>query len=120
MAQTVLAGEHYTSYDLEIQGRNYYAYYIPLKNPDGTVTGMIFAGAPTEDISSFISKQTTNVLFTAIVVAILGIIGALLSANSMTAAVLGAQTAVLDLAEGKLTARVGIKTTKLKASPPAY
>ena len=43
---TVLKGQEYSATDLVVNKQNYYAYYIPLKNPDGTIVGMVFAGEP--------------------------------------------------------------------------
>lgn len=39
--------QEYLAENLEIGGENWYAYYLPLKNNDGTVVGMIFAGRDT-------------------------------------------------------------------------
>lgn len=48
VVNTVINGnQEYLAENLEIGGENWYAYYLPLKNNDGTVVGMIFAGRDT-------------------------------------------------------------------------
>ena len=48
VVNTVITGnQEYLAENLEIGGENWYAYYLPLKNNDGTVVGMIFAGRDT-------------------------------------------------------------------------
>ncbi|WP_044914456.1 methyl-accepting chemotaxis protein [Butyrivibrio sp. WCE2006] len=40
-------GDEYLAANFEIANQNWYAYYLPLKNADGSVIGMIFAGRDT-------------------------------------------------------------------------
>ncbi len=48
VVNTVITGkQEFLAENLEIGGENWYAYYLPLKNNDGTVVGMIFAGRDT-------------------------------------------------------------------------
>ncbi len=49
--QTVLKeGKEYLAANFKISNQNWYAYYCPLKNSDGTVIGMVFAGRPSESV----------------------------------------------------------------------
>ena len=47
VANEVLNGNEYLASNFELAGKNWYAYYLPLKNSDGSVVGMIFAGRDT-------------------------------------------------------------------------
>lgn len=47
VANEVLSGNEYLASNFELAGKNWYAYYLPLKNSDGSVVGMIFAGRDT-------------------------------------------------------------------------
>ena len=48
VVNTVINGNReFLAENLEIGGENWYAYYLPLKNTDGTVVGMVFAGRDT-------------------------------------------------------------------------
>ena len=49
-------GEEYLATNFEIGGKNWYAYYLPLKNSDGTIVGMIFAGRETIDVDASLTK----------------------------------------------------------------
>ena len=58
VVKTVLnGGSEFLSTDLEIGGNSWYAYYVPLRNSDGSVVGMIFAGRAIDDVA--ISIATT-------------------------------------------------------------
>ena len=39
-------GQSFTDMDLQLSGQDYFCYYAPMKNADGTIVGMIFAGEP--------------------------------------------------------------------------
>ena len=47
VAQVLRGGDEYLAKNFEIGGQKWYAYYLPLKNSDGTTIGMIFAGRDT-------------------------------------------------------------------------
>ena len=38
-----------------INGSNYFSYYMPIHNSDGTAAGMLFVGKPTKDVESLVS-----------------------------------------------------------------
>ena len=67
VANKVLGGETYFDTNLQINGSNYYAYYSPLNNPDGTVCGMIFVGAPSASIEAIISSNLSAIAVAAII-----------------------------------------------------
>ena len=53
IVNTVINGnQEYLADNLEIGGESWYAYYLPLKNNDGTVVGMIFAGRDTSVVDN--------------------------------------------------------------------
>jgi len=41
-------GKEYKDYSTSINGKNYYVYYMPLKDSTGNVIGMMFAGIPSK------------------------------------------------------------------------
>ncbi|MDD3369307.1 MAG: cache domain-containing protein [Lachnospiraceae bacterium] len=47
-------GEIYTTKNLTVNNQNYYCYYMPLENPDGSIAGIVFAGQPSADIQAYI------------------------------------------------------------------
>ncbi|MBO4809035.1 MAG: methyl-accepting chemotaxis protein [Lachnospiraceae bacterium] len=76
IAQTLKGGQDYLGTNVVINNRPYFAYYIPLKNSDGTIVGMCFAGRLAEDVSAGIAKAVMMCLVSGIViVVIVGILG---------------------------------------------
>lgn len=114
VADAVLNGQEYSSTSLVINGENYYAYYIPLKNPDGTVVGMVFAGEPSKKIDTYISGKRNNILLITVVVLICAIGFAIYISFRISKAVGGTKGAIDNLANGSLTSRVPSKLLKRK------
>lgn len=77
VTNTVISGgSEYLSTDLEIGGNSWYAYYLPIRNSDGSVVGMIFAGRSTEDVESNLSSAAMKMnAVSAVVLLISFIIG---------------------------------------------
>lgn len=77
VTSTVISGgSEYLSTDLEIGGNSWYAYYLPIRNSDGSVVGMIFAGRSTEDVESNLSSAAMKMnVVSAVVLLISFIIG---------------------------------------------
>ncbi len=50
-------GNTYTDYKVRINGKPYYAYYMPLKNSEGSIVGMLFVGKESSGINSFIESK---------------------------------------------------------------
>lgn len=72
--QTVLyKGEDYFNDKTDINGENYFSYYKPLKNSDGSVVGMMFIGIPSVEVEGFITITLTTI-FSAMIVIIIFII----------------------------------------------
>ena len=43
-------GEEYFSTDIDIAGVPYYGYYVPIRDDDGEIVGMSFAGKPKDSV----------------------------------------------------------------------
>ncbi len=101
---TVLkGGNDFYSRNLTIAGRTYHGYYTPLKNPDGSVTGMIFTGRASEKINRKISSLIISVTVIAVVLTLtISVIGFLLAAKISKKLNILSDT-VAAIGEGKLT-----------------
>ena len=111
--ETVLnKGQEFTSYDTTINNQNYYCYYIPLENPDGSIIGMVFAGQPSEEIDSFIKEKTTNVTTMAILCAVIIAIIVMFISKRVVKILMGMEYLVNELAEGNLTCEMDAKILK--------
>ena len=111
--ETVLnKGQEFTSYDTTINNQNYYCYYTPLENPDGSIIGMVFAGQPSEEIDSFIKEKTTNVTTMAILCAVIIAIIVMFISKRIVKILMGMEYLVNELAEGNLTCEMDAKVLK--------
>ncbi|WP_167955854.1 methyl-accepting chemotaxis protein [Anaerosporobacter faecicola] len=56
-SQVLDKGEAYSDYELVINGEDYFAYYLPLKNADGQVVGMLFVGKVVTEVHKEVNAQ---------------------------------------------------------------
>ena len=96
-------GKSYESTDANVNGKPYYAFYEPLKNPDGQIIGMFFAGVPSAEIDAFINKEVTKIIVIGLIIAIACGIIAVFVANSIVKAISKTKDAIGQLSEGDLT-----------------
>ncbi|WP_026490447.1 methyl-accepting chemotaxis protein [Butyrivibrio sp. XBB1001] len=64
VAEVIAKGNEYLATNFEIAGQDWYAYYLPLKNTDGTVAGMIFAGRDTTIVVDNLRAAGRAIIFT--------------------------------------------------------
>lgn len=106
VAGTVLKGQEYSATDLVVNKQNYYAYYIPLKNPDGTVVGMVFSGEPSASVDEYITARILLVTGAVVVVLLIAVVVVIVVALRIVRAVNRAQEAIENLAQGNLAYQV--------------
>lgn len=110
VVQNVLKdGEEHTDKDMIINGEPYFCCYIPLKNNDGTIVGIIFAGEHGSGIEEYIDRELWQI--TGINVAVIlfssGII--LFFSRTLAKAVRREEEVLEQLAEGNLNIEVDEK-----------
>lgn len=108
---TLKGGQEYTSTNIIINDKNYYAVYIPLKNSAGSTVGMVFAGQPSENIDETIFTRVISIVVISLIFAIgAAIVGFLVVSRICT---LINRTGVLlsKLSEGDLTMQLDEKLT---------
>lgn len=104
--EKVSKGEIYETSDIVINNTDYCACYIPLKNSNGTIIGMVFAGEPRTEIQDYINKKTTNITAIGIISLVIVAIAGYLMANRISKCIVKANKSLGDLAEGKLNIKV--------------
>ena len=107
-------GEPFSSYNTTINNKNYYCYYLPLENPDGSIVGMVFAGQPSEEIDSYIAKKTMNITLIAIVIALIIAAFVFLIALKISKTIVVMENKVYELADGDLTGEMDASILKRK------
>ena len=68
VVEIVMSGEHYFDKSLKIGENNYYAYYLPLHDEDGSICGMVFAGKTSESVDEAISGILVSILSVSVVI----------------------------------------------------
>ncbi|WP_310602396.1 methyl-accepting chemotaxis protein [Anaerosporobacter sp.] len=70
VVKQVLEGQNeYSDYNITINEKQYYAYYMPVKNADGSIAGMLFVGKECDKINTFIrTKILTIVAFAVLMI----------------------------------------------------
>lgn len=104
--EVLVGGKRYDSTDVVINNKPYYAFYMPLKNSDGSIVGMVFAGQPSADVNAFIATRVAIVAVIAVVLAVIFAVVCLLMALPIAGAVTEANNAMVELAKGNLTYRI--------------
>lgn len=107
-------GETVTAYDLVINDEPYYAYYKPMKNSNGDIVGMYFAGYPATGINSFINSKAVMLMGVALVIALISIVVIIYMAGRMRRAIYEANDAIAALAGGDLNVSVHDRALRRK------
>lgn len=118
--QVVKQKNEYSSSELMINGQNYYAYYIPLENSDGSAVGMIFAGKASEKIDSYIQTKVISILLIALALFIIAGVVALLIAGRIGKAVRKAENMLDMLSQGDSDCGDGCETVETKRRTGYY
>lgn len=102
VVKKVFAGEDYSNTKMEINNELYYAYYHPLKNSNGDIVGMFFAGESGEAFEELIIKRKYNLIGLSLIILILAIISVFLISNKIANVIIKIEESIRHLAEGNL------------------
>lgn len=106
-------GKDYNTTDIAINNENYYAYYKPLKNSDGQIVGMIFAGRPSADVDSVIAAKTSGIITIAAVVLIISLIVCTILVKRIATIVVHAGEILVRVSNGDLRMQLSKKATRI-------
>lgn len=104
--KTISKGETYTVKSIPINGEDYIACYIPLRDSDGSIIGAVFAGKPRADIRSDINKLNGLVSGVGVTLLIIFGVSSFILSSRIAGRLTKATEALQRLAEGKLDTRV--------------
>lgn len=102
----------YTSTNLVINNKDYYACYVPMKNKDGSVVGMYFAGKPSENVEDLIKEKIIGFVGIALVLLVLAVAVIFVVANRIGKAIRKAEKLLDGLADGDLTISIDERLLK--------
>lgn len=107
-------GNTYTDYNITINEKPYYAYYMPIKNTDGSIVGMLFVGKECSDINAFIRSKIETILMFAVAMVIAFSIASFFIAKLFANGIVLVKGALTDLERGELKIEVNDKLLNKK------
>lgn len=115
IAEAVLErGEDYQQKNVKIDGVGYYAYYIPWRNNNGDIVGMIFAGRPSAEQNKYIMERSSRLVVMALFIVILTSVVCTFLSRAISRDIKSAEKVILELSEGNLNVSVNAKAMNRK------
>lgn len=102
----VQKGENYKTTDIKVNGMDYVAAYVPLKNTDGTVVGAVFAGETLKDVNSFINSKVVILVIVGLLILICAAVVGFLVARGIALGIHKTEDALVAIADGNLNYKV--------------
>lgn len=106
VTEVLEGGRNYKDSDIVIDGTDYYGYYIPWKNGNGDVVGMIFAGCTSASQNSFIMQKCLSLCSLAVLILIVSAIVTIFWARDLTSGVKIAEKVIEEMASGNLNVTI--------------
>lgn len=100
---SVKAGNEYYADGVNIGGKEYYVYYVPLRDASGQVVGMSFSGEPEEKVKSAINKVVMIVVVVAVIIVIICAALVLFVASKIKKPIAAIAETADNMANGDLT-----------------
>jgi methyl-accepting chemotaxis protein len=100
---TVKKGETYTTTSIQVNGKDYFACYVPLRNSDGSVIGMVFAGEPADSAQAFINEKVRQIFIIALIVMVVAAMFGYIVSTRIAKCLVKTRDSLESLAEGDLT-----------------
>lgn len=97
-------GESHFYYKAIINDEEYFSYYLPLKNSNGTVVGMIFTGRPTASVKQAVFKAVLPLIITAVVLIVLLLLIIIAFTTSFTKSLMTIHDFLKEVSAGNLEA----------------
>ncbi len=110
--KVVTEGQDYETYSLEINGEDFYAYYIPIKNSDGSIVGMYFAGKPSAGVNETINKKMILIIIIAAVMVVIAAVVSFIAASVISKVITNVQVLIGEVALGNLDVNIPDKFQK--------
>ncbi|MBO6109002.1 MAG: methyl-accepting chemotaxis protein [Eubacterium sp.] len=107
-------GEDYSTYNLDIGGINYYAYYIPIKDSNGNNVGMYFAGKPSQSVDDMINQKLIAMIVIAVAMLLIAAVVSFFGAHIIAKVISNVQGLISDVAHGDLDVHIPDKFTRRK------
>ncbi len=96
----IVNGKEYTSEKTDVAGQEYCVAYAPIKDSQGEIVGMAFAGKPRAAMNQSIRRSVTIILIAGVIIMILSAFIAFFLASRLVDALMVARRSVSALSEG--------------------
>lgn len=101
-------GEDHFYTKVDVNGDNYFAYYKPLSNENGTRIGMLFAGKPTEKVERMIGEAVVPILLTIVIAVLITMFFCLRFTTRLVDAIMRVERFLSRVEQGEFTEKMGM------------
>ena len=103
IAEVLQGGKEYLAKNVNIEGAKYYGFYLPLKNADNSIVGMVFTGRKSEYLEEEIRGAMLALIAIAVITLVIVIPLAIYANVKISSAMLSLVESIKVLAGGDLT-----------------
>ena len=103
IAEVLQGGKEYLAKNVNIEGAKYYGFYLPLKNADNSIVGMVFTGRKSEYLEEEIRGAMLTLIAIAVITLVIVIPLAIYANVKISSAMLSLVESIKVLAGGDLT-----------------
>lgn len=114
ISTVINGGKTYETSDVEINGEQYYAFYMPVFDSSGRCVGMVFAGQPATEATAEINKSILMILGMAVLILIVAQIVCIRIARALARVIVQSEEILIALADGNLNMQVSERMLKRK------
>lgn len=112
--EKVMKGKSVFRTDVKIQETEYYAYYQPLFNSDGSVCGMVGSARPSAEVQKMIQNERKRIISISVIIIAVSMILMLFMVKPMAKTMKNTKEYLSDLADGDLAVEPDEKLMKRK------
>ena len=106
-------GNDYSSDSITINDENYYAYYKPVRNSEGAVVGMIFAGQPSKDVDATIRSKIIGIVVLSLAILVAALVVCTFLVKGIATIVVRAGGMLVNISDGNLRVELSEGAEKL-------
>ncbi|MBR5356215.1 MAG: cache domain-containing protein [Lachnospiraceae bacterium] len=106
--------QEYFAENVNVVGKPYFAYYIPLLDDDGNAVGMVFAGKPQATVNATVRSLVTGIIFVAVLVVVGCFIVAWFVSEAISKRFIYSVNTLASVASGDLTNEIPEKLLRNK------
>lgn len=107
----VRSGEEYFSTNANVNGQEYFGYYIPIYDESNEFIGMSFAGKPTEEAQGVITKSIMSMVGSALAILLIVVVIVVLLAKRMTDLMKNSTDLISEVSMGNFAVEANQKTS---------